>query len=357
MQQEAWGSCFVRDRYLRRAWGRSICIHRQCILKRTLRKGIVRDQVDARYLLVHLVDVGEDNSVELAVFGHLEQAAVRALGHFNDSLLHVVELGDNVGVVAVQIVDVFQDFKGFLFSALHDEPTGALGQVQDHAEDDQTEEDLECQREPPGDLVLTDPSTVLCQRLIPDAYLTSHDLQAIVDPVADGDAGGDQHAFDHDKLATLVGLCCLTLPHGDGRGVHSVSPSSDQSSNDPLRKVVSCTLKQRANGHDNRSVEDGPLAPKCVADEDGEHSTAEAAQVVRSHGDTLVRRTSRGREGGNSVGGCVDRWEIFDETRQIQETSCYTLVVTKESVCTRSVLLDVEMVLSSNLQEIQTSNE
>jgi hypothetical protein len=162
MQQEAWGSCFVRDRYLRRAWGRSICIHRQCILKRTLRKGIVRDQVDARYLLVHLVDVGEDNSVELAVFGHLEQAAVRALGHFNDSLLDIVELSDDVGVVAVQIVDVFQDFKGFLFSALHDEPTGALGQVQDHAEDDQTEEDLEGQREPPGDLVLTDPSTVLC---------------------------------------------------------------------------------------------------------------------------------------------------------------------------------------------------
>jgi hypothetical protein len=114
-------------------------------------------------LLVHLVDVGEDNSVELAVFGHLEQAAVRALGHFDDGLLDVVELGDDIRVVAVQVVDVFQYFKSFFFSALHDEPTGALGKVQDHAENDQTEEDLEGQREPPGNLVFADPGTVLGQ--------------------------------------------------------------------------------------------------------------------------------------------------------------------------------------------------
>jgi hypothetical protein len=123
-------------------------------------------------LLVHLVDVGEDNSVKLAIFSHLEQAAVRALGHFNDSLLDIVELGDDVGVVAVQVVDVFQDFEGFFFSALHDEPTGALGQVQDHSEDDQAEEDLEGQREPPGDLVLADPGTVIGQWLILDAFGT-----------------------------------------------------------------------------------------------------------------------------------------------------------------------------------------
>ena len=174
----------------------------------------------------------------------------------------------------------------------------------------------------------------------------SLNLQAIVDPVADSDTSSDQHAFDHDKLATLVGLCCLALPHGDCRGVHSVSPTSNQSSNDPLRKIVSGALKQCANGHDNRSVEDGPLAPKCVSDEDGEHSTTEATQVVRSHSNALVCRASRGREVGNSIGGSVDRWEVFDETRQIQETSCHTLVVTEESTCIRSVLFGVEIVIS-----------
>jgi hypothetical protein len=132
-------------------------------IQKILDKGVVRDQVDTRDLLVHLVDVGEDNSVELAILGHLEQAAVRALGHFNDGLLDIVELGDDVGIVAVQVVDVFQDFESFFFSALHDEPTGALRQVQDHAEDDQTEEDLEGQREPPRDFVLADPGTVFGQ--------------------------------------------------------------------------------------------------------------------------------------------------------------------------------------------------
>jgi hypothetical protein len=142
-------------------------------IQKILNKGVVRDQVDTRDLLVHLVDVGEDNSVELAVFGHLEQAAVRALGHLNDSLLDIVELGDDVGVVAVQVVDVFQDFEGFFFSALHDEPTGALWQVQDHAKDDQTEEDLEGQRESPGNLIFADPSTVSSQQAILDTCRTN----------------------------------------------------------------------------------------------------------------------------------------------------------------------------------------
>lgn len=101
--------------------------------------------------------------MEFAVLGHLEQAAVRALGHFDDGLLHIVELGDDVRVVARHVVDVFQDFEGFFLSALHNKPTRALGQVQDHSKDDQTEEDLECQREPPGNLILTNPGTVLSQ--------------------------------------------------------------------------------------------------------------------------------------------------------------------------------------------------
>ena len=52
--------------------------------------------------------------MELAIFGHLEQAAVRALGHFDDGPLHIVELGDDVGVVARHVVDVFEDFESFV---------------------------------------------------------------------------------------------------------------------------------------------------------------------------------------------------------------------------------------------------
>lgn len=51
-------------------------------------------------LLVHLVDVGENNAVEFAVVRHLEQAAVRALGHLNDGLLDIIKLGNDDRVVA-----------------------------------------------------------------------------------------------------------------------------------------------------------------------------------------------------------------------------------------------------------------
>lgn len=64
----------------------------------------------------------------------------------------------------------------------------------------------------------------------------------------------------------------------------------------PLRKVVGGALEQCANSHNDRTDEDGLLATKGVADEDGEDSTAETSQVVRCDCDTLVSRSGVSRE-------------------------------------------------------------
>lgn len=89
---------------------------------------------------------------------------------------------------------------------------------------------MEGKREAPCDLIVTDPGTryVSIYLLIRGARSR---LQAIVDPVADGNTGRDQHTLDHDQLTALVRFGGLGLPHGHSTGVHSVAPASDQSTN------------------------------------------------------------------------------------------------------------------------------
>ena len=118
--------------------------------------------------------------------------------------------------------------------------------------------------------------------------------QAIIDPIRNRDSSSNKHAFDHDKLAALVRLRGLRLPHRHSRSVHAIAPSSNQSSNDPLGEIVRSALQQSANSHDDRSDEDGLLTTERVADEDSEYSTAKASQVVGGDCNALVCRSSGG---------------------------------------------------------------
>ena len=152
-----------------------------------------------------------------------------------------------------------------------------------------------------------------------------------------------------------MSLCSLGLPHRDGTGIHAVTPASDQTANTaallatirlfcsmcckylhPLRKIVRCALQKRTDGHDDGSNENSSLTSERVANEDGEDCADEASQIVRSDSNALVGRTSgRGQVRVGARQG-VDRWEVFDETGQVEKTSCHALVVTKEPAWTVS---------------------
>ena len=105
---------------------------------------IIRDQVNSRDLLEHLVDVGKNHTVELSVLAHLEQTPEGALAHFLDSFLNGDELVHDVGVVSGLLVQGLENFQGLIFSTLHHKPARGLGQVKDREEDYDGEEDLEC---------------------------------------------------------------------------------------------------------------------------------------------------------------------------------------------------------------------
>ena len=174
---------------------------------------VVGDQIDTRDLLEHLVDVGKGHTVELAVLGHVEETGVGALGHFQDGELDGFELVLDEGIVAVFLVKGLEDFDRLVVHTLHHQPTGRLGQVQNGAEDDEGEDDLEGQGEAPADFVLSDPRHT-CGALVSVLSNASSLGLTVVNPVTDGNSGGDQHALNHDQLSTGVGLGGLRLPGG-----------------------------------------------------------------------------------------------------------------------------------------------
>lgn len=101
-------------------------------------------------LLEHLIDVGQNNTVEVAVRAHSEQVFERTLGHLQDGGLDLGKLGlDILGFLGIS-QQGSQDFTSLVFLALKDEPAGRLGQEHDGTDDDQGKEDLERERESPG---------------------------------------------------------------------------------------------------------------------------------------------------------------------------------------------------------------
>jgi len=96
------------------------------------------------------------------------------------------------------------------------EPARRLRQLGHHDDDDDREDALESDRESPGEVV--------------GAVETS-----VVDPVSDQRANGDVTTLNADDLSTVLRAAALSLVSRDGRGVDTVSNTSDASSNDELR--------------------------------------------------------------------------------------------------------------------------
>lgn len=105
---------------------------------------VIRDQVNSRDLLEHLIDVGKDHTVELSVLAHLEQTPERALVHLFHRFLNGDELVHDVRVVSGLLVQGLENFQCFLFSALHHKPARGLRQMNDREEDHDGEENLKC---------------------------------------------------------------------------------------------------------------------------------------------------------------------------------------------------------------------
>lgn len=251
---------------------------------------VVRDEVDSRNLLEHLVDVSKQGAVQVAMAAHGEQIAECTLGHLKDSVLDLVELVVDYLVVDVRIVQGGKNLPGLVLSPLENEPPGRLGEGPDEAEDKDAEDDLEGQRESPR-------------------HGTGGEGKPQINPVRYHDSAGDQGALDHDEFTALVSMGRLGLPSGHGGRVPAVSKASDDSADNEVVKGECRGLEDGADSHDGGSQHDHSLATEGVANEDGDDSAEKASQVVGCNGDALVRGAS------SRVGTCtwVDVGKLLKE--------------------------------------------
>lgn len=164
----------------------------------------MHEEVDAGELLHDLEADGEDDAVQVAVVAHGEGVLGGAAGHLQDGVFDLEELGADVLVGGVQVVEGGEDVEGFVLAAFEDEPAGGLGEVGQDEEHGHHPEDLAGDGEAPGRGV------GLCP------------CEAKVDPVGHGDAKGDAGAgTDHQHAAAAMSLCALGLPGGGGGGVEA----------------------------------------------------------------------------------------------------------------------------------------
>ena len=81
-----------------------------------------------------------------------------------------------------------------------------------------------------------------------------------------------------------MSLGCLTVPHGDGRGVDAVSKAGNNTSDDKLRNAERSYLERSADAKNRTPEHDGSSSTKTLAVKEGENGTKQAPDFVdRNH--------------------------------------------------------------------------
>lgn len=268
--------------------------------------GIVGDEIDTRNLLEHLVDVGDDCTVESAVVVGMEQLAVSTLAHLHGSILDGLEFIVDLLVSNVNVCNGSDNFSSLIFATLENEPSRRLRQAKDKGKNEDAEDNLEGQGESPSNR-------------------TGGKRQAKIDPIRNHDAARDEGTFNHDEFSSLVGGTRLRLPHGYRRCVTAIAKACYDTTDDKVFQSESRSLQDSANNHDGSTEKDHFPTAEVVTDEDGDDGADEASQIVRCHSNTLVSR-ALGRIRGIRSKIWIDVGELGKEDGQRQDTSHDTLI-------------------------------
>lgn len=79
-------------------------------------------------------------------------------------------------------------------------------------------------------------------------------IEGEVDPVGHADTTSNQGTFNHDQHSSLVRGRTFGLPHGDGRGVHTVAYTSDDSTDNELSDTVGGLRGRKDEGQSSEAL-------------------------------------------------------------------------------------------------------
>lgn len=128
----------------------------------------------------------------------------RILPLVTNTIHNLVPGRDDDGIISSLVLEVRQYHDGLVRAAVGNKPPGRLGQPGHGGEQDEQEEELQRQREPPRDGA-------------------AGERQAKVDPVDQGEADDVHGHLEHDQPAAPPSLRRLRLPHGRRGGVDAVA--------------------------------------------------------------------------------------------------------------------------------------
>lgn len=240
--------------------------------------GVVDDGVASTKLLEELGRGTDESTGKVLLLALLEDVAALGLdGKLGlDHVGHALLLGNGTGSVVGVTTESGDDTLSFGIVSMVDEPTRGLGEDEDTGDKNDSKEDLEGDRETPGDRRVDE-------------------RQSKVHPV--GNDGSDSHSgcLHTNEETTVVGLGSLGDPRGNGGSVGTVSKSSYNTADKELDKtadiatVLDVTRTESSNSdkstdnHDKGTAEHHAATTSPFSDKVGKHGTEETSHFVTGH--------------------------------------------------------------------------
>jgi hypothetical protein len=190
------------------------------------------------------------------------------------SELDLAQLRLDIRVLFLGAFEIRQNLLSFVEASLHHQPTGTLRQPGHSGVQDDNEDELECQRNPPRNS-------------------TAKERESESDPVGQREAGDVHDELDDNELTSPRCLRRLGLPWRRCRCVHTVSDSCDDAAYDHMGYAVCRALEKSTDAHYGRSDENCLLTAEVVAEYECCDSAKKAADVVdccdgRFHADVVA---------------------------------------------------------------------
>lgn len=288
----------------------------QCILEKNWE--VIDDSVASGELLHHLRTGTKKQTTEMLGFSvgeqNLDGGAVSVSAGSPDSIVDNVELETNDLIFDRLRFEGCEDHTSLFTTILGCEPSRRFWEAQSEAKHNESEDQLEGDREPPCEF----------GRAVKAAE---------VNPVCNQRSDGNTTTLDADDLTTVVAFGAFGLVGGNGRGVDSVANTGEETANDELSGCAN-TLANPALGSrhccdlDDDTDDHGP-----GSDED---SFATTEPVTELQNEACAEETSDSVDGNDETfpalvfGVLVDLRETVSEGLGRDDSRHDTLVVTKE---------------------------
>lgn len=175
--------------------------------------------------------------------------------------LDLTQLRLDVRVLNLSPFQIGQNLLCFVESSLHNQPTRTLRKPRNSCVQDDDEDELQSERDPPRDS-------------------SGHVREAKRDPIGQRKSGDVHDELDDDELASPRCLRGLALPRGSRSSVQTVAYPSYNPSNDHVRDAIRRALQQGANAHDCRADEDCFLPAQVVSEDERSYCAEETSNVV-----------------------------------------------------------------------------